>query len=100
MLREKHELSLEGLSEKVDIAKSLLWRYEKGKSEPGLSALIALANYFGVTLDWISGNGEIDNVQYSGKKAYCNAVNKCIANNISPENLEIFIGTIKELKSI
>jgi transcriptional regulator with XRE-family HTH domain len=95
MLREKHDLSLEKLAEKVDSTKSLLWRYENGKSEPGLTALISIAEYFGVTLDWLSGNGDINDVQYSNKKAYSNAINKCIKEEITPEKLEQIIDIMK-----
>ena len=93
LLREKADLSLDGLSDKVDMAKSLLWRYENGKSEPGLSALTALAQYFGVTLDWIAGNGDIDEIQY---KSYADAINKCVDNNISPSKLNKIIDAMKE----
>lgn len=95
MLREKRDLSLDDLAEKVGSQKSLLWRYEKGKSEPGLSALIDLANYFGVTLDWIAGNGETSKVQYSNIKAYADVINKCITEDISPEKLEQIIDVFK-----
>ncbi|OYP39241.1 transcriptional regulator, partial [Lachnotalea glycerini] len=37
-LREKRNLSLSELALSLGLAKSLLWRYEAGKSERGLSA--------------------------------------------------------------
>ncbi len=94
LLREKSGLSLGQLEEKTGLAKSLLWRYEAGKSDPGLSALITLAEFFGVTLDWIAGNGKIDEVQHS-KKAYTKAVDKCISKDIDPEELEQLIDIIR-----
>jgi len=95
MLRDKRELSLAELAEKVRSTKSLLWRYENGKSEPGLSALTALAVYFRVTLDWLGGNGDINDVQFSNGKEYSNAINKCISGEISPEKLEQLIDVLK-----
>lgn len=58
ILREKKELSYSELEKKTGMSKSLLWRHETGKSDPGLSSLIKLADFFGVTLDWIAGNGD------------------------------------------
>ena len=55
ILREKKELSYSELEKKTGMSKSLLWRYETGKSDPGLSSLIKLADFFGVTLDCIAG---------------------------------------------
>lgn len=95
MLRENRDLSLADLSEKVGLVKSLLWRYENGKSEPGLSALKVLAEFFGVTLDWLAGNGDSNDIQYSNKKAYSSAINKAIKEEITPEKLEQLIDVLK-----
>ncbi len=94
-LRDKQGLSLDELAVKVGSTKSLLWRYENGKSEPGLTALRKLTEYFGVTLDWLGGNGDINEIQYSNKKAYSEAINKCIKEEITPEKLEKLIDVLK-----
>jgi len=93
LLREKRDMSLSDLALRLGMAKSLLWRYEAGKSEPGLSALIQLAEYFGVTLDWIAGNGNINEIQY---KNYAEVINKCVEEDITPEKLTKIIDIIKE----
>lgn len=95
-LREKHGLSLSELANRMDFNKSLLWRYETGKSEPGLSFLKLLAEHFGVTLDWLVGNGDINNIQYANKGTYSDAINKCIKENITPDKLEQLIDVIKK----
>lgn len=93
MLREKKDISLSEMAIDIGMAKSLLWRYETGKSEPGLSALIQLAEYFGVTLDWIAGNGNINQIQY---KNYAEVINKCVDEDITPDKLNKIIDIIKE----
>ncbi len=60
LLRTRKELSYEELAVAVGSTKSLMWRYENGKSDPGLPALIKLADYFGVTLDWLGGGETVD----------------------------------------
>jgi transcriptional regulator with XRE-family HTH domain len=91
MLRERKELSYETLAEAVGSTKSLIWRYEHGKSEPGLSALISIADYFGVTLDWLSGNGDFNTIQFANKKEYLNVINKAIKEEVSAEKLDQMI---------
>lgn len=97
LLRERKKLSYEQLSIALtgnDNKKSLLWRYETGKSEPGLKMFIKLADYFGVTLDWLAGFGDVEKIQHAGKSKYYNAINKCIEKEISPERLEQIIDVI------
>ena len=95
-LREEKEISFDEVSNKTGLAKSLLWRYETGKSEPGLSALITLANFFGVTLDWIAGGGEDNNKQHTGKQKYNDAIDKFIESGVSPERVEKIADAMKE----
>lgn len=95
ILRKNKEISYGDLEEKTGISRSLLWRYETGKSDPGLKALIKLSDFFGVTLDWIAGNGD-DEIQFTSKDKYDNAVNRAIKENISPDKLENLIKILKE----
>lgn len=96
LLRERRDISYETLAEALNTTKSLLWRYENGKSDPGLKALIKLADYFGVTLDWLAGNGDFNTIQFANKKDYINAINKSIQEGISPEKLEQMIDVYKK----
>lgn len=54
-LRIASDLTLEKLSGEIGISVSQLSRYESGKRDPALSHLIALADYFNVNLDEITG---------------------------------------------
>lgn len=95
MLREQHDLPLSKLAEAIGSTKSALSRYENAKMEPGLTVLMKLAEYFGVTIDWLCGNCDIDDIQYADRKNYTNAINKCIKENITPEKLEQLIDVLK-----
>ncbi|OLO26766.1 hypothetical protein BTR23_22025 [Alkalihalophilus pseudofirmus] len=53
-LREKKGLSQEDLAEKLNFAKSIVWSYEAGKKEPSKHHLRLLAEYFNVSIDYIS----------------------------------------------
>ena len=39
----------------LDVGKSIISCWELGKSEPTLSKLIAIAQYFGVSIDYLAG---------------------------------------------
>lgn len=55
-LREKKRISRRVLSELCGLNSDAVRRYERGEREPRLSALIALSEYFGVTVDYLIGN--------------------------------------------
>jgi transcriptional regulator with XRE-family HTH domain len=50
-LRKKKGISQEQLANVLDIAKTTLGDYERGKYEPSISTLITLADYFDVSID-------------------------------------------------
>ena len=52
-LRIEHEISQEKLAEELDIARTTVSHLENGNREPSLYVLMAYAEYFGVSTDWI-----------------------------------------------
>ena len=52
-LRKEKNLALRDLAEKLDVDKSTLSNYEKGKTVPNANFLKKAAKYFGVTVDYI-----------------------------------------------
>ncbi len=56
-LREEKGLTQSQLSIELDrkISTSAICRWEQGERQPGLDALIILAKYFGVTIDYLAG---------------------------------------------
>lgn len=54
-LREKKDISKKDLTDAVNIKYSTYANYESGTREPNSEVLIALANYYGVTIDYIMG---------------------------------------------
>lgn len=54
-LREKRRISRKVLSELCGLHSDAVRRYERGESEPTMHALIALADFFGVTVDYLLG---------------------------------------------
>ena len=52
-LRMEHEISQEKLAEELDIARTTVSHLENGNREPSLYVLMAYAEYFSVSVDWI-----------------------------------------------
>ena len=54
-LREQQHKSRVVLSELCGLSPDAIRRYERGEASPTLDAFVALADYFGVSLDYLAG---------------------------------------------
>lgn len=61
-LREDNDMTQEELADKLDISKRTLLRYESGVSEPNISVLIKLSLIFDVSVDYIIGIKDTDEI--------------------------------------
>ena len=55
MLRERRRVSRYVVSELCGLNRSAIRRYERGEREPGLKELVSIADYFEVSLDYLTG---------------------------------------------
>ena len=54
-LRLERGLGQVALAKELDVGKSVISLWELNKCEPTLSKLIAIAKFFGVSIDWLAG---------------------------------------------
>ena len=54
-LRERRRISRIVLSELCGLAPDAVRRYERGEAEPSVQSMTALADFFEVSLDYLSG---------------------------------------------
>lgn len=54
-LRKNHGLTQAELGSKVGLSKAVVSKYENGLGYPSFDVLIRIANYFGVTTDYMLG---------------------------------------------
>lgn len=54
-LREQRRMNRAALSECCGLSKNAISRYERGEREPTMSALIAIADFFEVSVDYLLG---------------------------------------------
>lgn len=57
-LREDRELSLKQLSEQIQVSDAAICKWENNISEPKLTYIVRLANFFGVSIDELVGNDD------------------------------------------
>ncbi|MBM6873372.1 helix-turn-helix domain-containing protein [Lactobacillus crispatus] len=69
-LRQKNNLTLKELGQKVGMANNTLSQYETGKREPKLETWQALANFFNVTVPYLQGIDDKPNTGYSKDYIY------------------------------
>ena len=54
-LRLEKTISQVDLAKEIGVGKSIISLWEKNECEPTLSKLIALSDYFGVTIEYLAG---------------------------------------------
>ena len=54
-LRMERYLGQVALAESIGVSKAVVSMWEMGKREPSMTSLIALANFYGVSIDYIVG---------------------------------------------
>ena len=57
-LREHHQLKRCVLSELCGLNRNTIKRYEMGTQKPSMDALISIADYFGVSIDYLLGRSD------------------------------------------
>ncbi|MBP3232091.1 helix-turn-helix transcriptional regulator [Anaerovibrio sp.] len=57
-LREHQEMSQLEVAKKLDIMQNTYSRYERGIREPDYATLKKIANFFGVSIDYLLGNDD------------------------------------------
>ncbi len=68
-LRKKSGLSQEQLAERLGVSRQAISKWEQGSAVPESEKLIAISEYFGVSLDYLLKDGEADVPAESEKEA-------------------------------
>ena len=67
-LRKSKGLSQEELAIRLNVVRQTISKWERGESSPDISALVAIADIFGVTLDYLVRDENIDDGVKENKK--------------------------------
>lgn len=58
-LRKQHGISQAALAQELGIALRAYQYYERGQRDPQLSVAISIADFYGVSLDYLAGRSEV-----------------------------------------
>lgn len=58
MLRESRNLTLQAVADILEIPKTTYAHYEKEESEPKISIIVKISQFYGISVDWLLGAGE------------------------------------------
>ena len=88
-LRQKNNLTLKELGQKVGMANNTLSQYETGKREPKLSTWQALADFFKVSVPYLQGIDEkIYDLKFPTKQEAVDFIHEIMkAQNIKLEDI-------------
>lgn len=67
-LRKKLKLTQEQISKKLGLSRSAIAMYETNSSEPDFQTLVKMAEFFGVSVDYLIGKDNNDNSNKKGVK--------------------------------
>lgn len=98
-LRQERGITKKQLSDEVGLKYSTYANYESGLREPNSEALIALSEYYGVTIDYIMGRSDIKNpaAKSMHKEFDPEAVRFAAFGELSDENMDIILKMAKVL---
>ena len=65
-LRKRNNLTQSELGSRVGLSKAVVSKYENGLGYPTFDVLIRLADYFGVTTDYLLGVSHVHTIDVSG----------------------------------
>lgn len=60
MLRESKGMTQQAVADVLEIAKNTYAHYEDGSNEPRINIIVKIAQYYGITVDWLLGTGEYE----------------------------------------
>lgn len=106
-LREQHELSQAKLAERLHIPKGTYVTYEYGTREPNIEMINKLADFYGVTTDYLLGRetGEPDTLDTLAAEFNMSSLEKKIVDNylslpksMRGDLMEFLRKTVKEVQ--
>ncbi|WP_338838183.1 helix-turn-helix transcriptional regulator [Kurthia gibsonii] len=88
-LRKEYGYTLKELGEKLGVRDNTLSQYETGKRQPQLGFLYELADFFHVSLDYLTGESELRNFTLNTEEEFINLLEMVADNKIGIENFNV-----------
>ena len=76
-LRNELGITQDDLAIKLNISRTTYANWEANRAEPNIDMLIRLANFFGVSIDYICGKTNVRDAIYE-EPELCEYINRCV----------------------
>lgn len=94
-LRENANVSQKEIGEAIGVSDVMISMYEQDKKNPSLPTIVKLAEYFGVSVDYLLGREHVDENEIP---LYMSLAKSAQDNGISLEDIKLAIETIKQIR--
>lgn len=100
-LRTRHNLTQKMLGNALGLSESTIGMYERGQREPDFETLEAIADYFNVDMNYLTGRSDVSNTRGSLpviEDVYLSFARRAQDEGIEPEDIQLAIETIRKLR--
>lgn len=100
-LRVRYNMTQKMLGEALGLSESTIGMYEREQREPDFETLEAIADYFNVDMDYLTGRSNIENAYKEYPQlddVYLRFAKQAQDEGISPNDIQLAIETIKKLR--
>lgn len=97
-LRKKRNLTQKQLADIMGIDQTAISNWERGKVLPDNANLLKLANFFNVSLDYLLGRSQTDNVHLALSTSDIDLITYAAHNGLTIDDLMEFIDFVNKIK--
>ena len=81
-LREKNKVSRKALAEAAGVSDITVYNWEVGKTEPTLTALVAISDYFGIKIDALVTENLADKKSFAPRRKALAPIPEVVGNHL------------------
>lgn len=98
-LMQEKGVQQQQMAEFLNVSRATIYKYQQGKAEPNIKTLIALADYFDVSLDFLCGR-QNKNLIFADSLTETQKKLVTIIRRLTPEQANFALGYFSEMLKI
>lgn len=98
-LMQEKGVQQQQMAEFLNVSRATIYKYQQGKAEPNIKTLIALADYFDVSLDYLCGR-QNKNLIFADSLTETQKKLVTIIRRLTPEQANFALGYFSEMLKI
>lgn len=97
-LRKEKGLSQRQMADRFNVSQGTYCNWEKGTTEPSIEQLVAMAKFFGVSVDYMVGNVDDDVIAKNAETPLSDLATLHMINELSADNRTLICELIDKLQ--